>query len=412
MPVPIRYNLRSIFYRKTTTALTLAAIALSIGVVSVVMAVQQGFTNAAKRAGRPDNVICMRAGATSEGESSVALDVAPKVVALPEVARDAGGLPLATPEIYLGLSLRRDNGQGGTNVSIRGTKPIALKIRDSVKIAEGTMFAEGRREIVVGRGLVGRIKGCRLGGVVTIRDEDWAVVGVMEAGSSAYESEIWADADQLRQFLNRPGWNTVVFRAAAGVPVGEPSKLEIPEGLDGIALQQATKRVPATGLIGKLESSDYKFKALPEDLYFVQQSGLMGIIVTGLAGLLAVMLSFAAIFGCTNTLLAAVAGRTREIGSLLSIGFRPRDVLLGFLFEAATIGFLGGAIGLLLAAPIHGSSTGTFGFGTFTESTFRFEITPTVIAVALGLASFIGLMGGVVPAFRASRLKPVDALRD
>ncbi len=412
MPVPFRYNVRSIFYRKTTTLLTLLAIALTVGVVTIVLAVRQGFVGAAARAGRPDNVICMRQGSTSEGESSVTLDVAQTVVALPEVARSAEGLPLAVPEIYLGFYLLRENGKGGTNVSIRGTSPLALQIRPDVTIGEGRMFTPGRREIVVGKGLVGRIRGCRPGGALTIRGEDWAVVGVIDAKGSAYESEVWADADQLRQFLNRPGWNTVIFRAAPGIDVGEAARVVVPDGLTGVELANATKLVPATGLLGRLEGSDYKFKAVNEQVYFEQQAGLMGMIIGALAGLLAVLLSFGAIFGCTNTLLAAVSGRTREIGSLLALGFRPRDILIGFLTEALLIGLLGGVAGILLASPMHGSSTGTFGFGTFTESTFRFEITPPVIAIALGLAAFVGLVGGVMPAIRASRLAPVNALRD
>lgn len=412
MPVPFRYNVRSIFYRKTTTLLTLLAIALTVGVVTVVLAVQQGFVGAASRAGRSDNVICMRQGSTSEGESSVALDVAQTVVALPEVARSAEGAPLAVPEIYLGFYLQRENGQGGTNVSIRGTAPLALQIRTDVGIVEGRMFAPGRREVVVGKGLVGRIRGCRPGGALTIRGEDWAVVGVIEAKGSAYESEVWADADQLRQFLNRPGWNTVIFRAAPGVDIGKASYVVVPKDKTGIELAEATQLFPATGLLGRLEGSDYKFKAVNEQAYFEQQAGLMGIIIAALAGLLAILLSFGAIFGCTNTLLAAVSGRTREIGSLLALGFRPRDILIGFLTEALLIGLLGGVAGVLMAAPMHGTSTGTFGFGTFTESTFKFEITPLVITIALSLAAFVGLLGGLMPAIRASRLAPVNALRD
>lgn len=412
MSVPFRYNFRSIFYRKATTALTLVAIALTVGVVAIVLAVQQGFVGAAARAGRADNVICMRQGSTNEGDSSVALDVAQTVVALPEVARTDSGLPLAVPEVYLGLFLARENGNGGANVSVRGTSALALQIRNQVRVVEGRLFAPGRREVVVGRGLVGRFKGCRPGGVVKIREEEWPVVGVIEGGGSAFESELWADGDQLRQFLKRPGWNTVIFRVVPGTDVGKASDTVVPkEKMSGIELAKNTRLVPATGLLAKLEASEYKFKALSEDVYFAQQAGFMGIIIASLAGLLAVLLSFGAVFGCTNTLLAAVAGRTREIGTLMAVGFRPRDILFGFLFESMVIGILGGIAGLLLASPMQGVSASTFGIGTFTESTFKFEFTGVVIGVGLGLATLVGLLGGVLPAVRAARLAPVTALR-
>jgi putative ABC transport system permease protein len=413
MPVPLRYNVRSVFYRKTTTILTLVAIALTVAVVAVVLSVQQGLTRAAGRTGRLDNVVCLRKGSNSESESGLSIAEAQKLMANPEIAKAKDGSPLAIAEVYSGLYLARENGKGGTNVSVRGTSAKSLEVRDSVKVVEGRLFSPGSREAVVGRGLVGRIKGCRLGGVVKIKDEEWPVVGVIDGGGTAYESEIWVDGDQFRSALRRPGWSCFIFRAADPNAVGEPAKVEIegsPES--GAELEQAVKRTEATGLLGRLEGLEYDVKAMSERAYFVKQAGVMGMMVAGLAGLLAVLLSFGAVFGCTNTLLAAVKSRTREIGVLLSIGFRPRDVLLGFLLEAMVIGWIGGLAGIAVAATQHGTETGTFGFATFSESTFKFEVSPFVVATSLLLATVVGLLGGVAPAIRASRLKSIEALRE
>ncbi|HYC78997.1 MAG TPA: ABC transporter permease [Planctomycetota bacterium] len=411
MSVPFRYNFRSIFYRKTTTALTLLAIALTVCVTTIMVSVQQGFSGSAGRTGSPRNIIAMRAGATSEGESSISLEDAQKIAGLPEVARDADGAPVAVPEVFTGVYLKREGSAGGTNISMRGTAPRALEMRLGGKIDAGRMFQLGKRECIVGRGLVGRIENCRLGGVIRILDEDWPVVGVFSTGGSVYEAEIWADGEVVRQVFERPGWSTVFFTAAPSVDVGAEAKTTAPRQGDYKAILAAMKIDPPTGLIARLKSSEFRLLARSERQYFIDQAGFMGLIIQGLATMLAVMMSFGAVFGCTNTLLASVAGRTREIGSLLAMGFTARAVRLGFLFEALAIGLLGGLIGILLALPVHGMATGTFSFGSFSEATFKFEITPLGVAVSMGLAAFIGVLGGVVPAVRASRLKPVEALR-
>ncbi len=412
MPIPLRYNLRSIFYRKTTTILTLLAIALTVCVLVIVLALHQGFLRAAERTGRPDNVICLREASTSEGESSVSLALAQKLMGLPEVDRDKDGTVLAVPEIFAGLYLDRVN-HGGTNVSVRGTSPVALKIRDRVKIREGTFFTPGKREIVVGKGLVDRIKGCRLGGVVNVYNQDWSVVGILDGGGSSFDSEIWGDNQQIAQLFDRVGWNSVVFRVAPQY-VASLGTAERVEG-DGFGSKEDLKNartIAATGLLARLAAEEFKIKGMSEQEYFAKQSGFMGVMMAGFAGLLAIVMAVGAIVGCTNTLLAAVTGRTREIGALLAIGFRPRDVFLGFLVESLVLGLIGGTAGTLLGSSVHGMATGTFGFATFSESTFQFEITPATVIIALSLAAFIGILGGTVPAIRAARLVPTNAIRE
>jgi putative ABC transport system permease protein len=119
----------------------------------------------------------------------------------------------------------------------------------------------------------------------------------------------------------------------------------------------------------------------------------------------------AAVFTGINTMMSAVASRSHEIGVLLSIGFRPVGVFLGFMFEALLLGLLGGALGCLMALPLNGVRTGTTNFQTFTEVAFAFRLTPTVLLVAVAFATGLGVLGGAYPAWRAARLRPTEALR-
>jgi ABC-type antimicrobial peptide transport system permease subunit len=415
MSVPFRYNLRSIFYRRQATILTLIAVGLTVAVLVIVLALYQGFRVTMIDSGHERNVIAMRKGSNSEGESSMTRDLARKLVALPEIARTAAGEPLATPECFAAINVEREGGppktkedSNSTNVTVRGTTPLALQIRKGLKIAEGTFFTPGRRELVVGKNLVGRVKGCRVGGAITINDEQWAVVGMMDSGGKAFDSEIWGDVELCVTLFDRLGYSTVIFRAADGVDIGSPEETEA----DPKDKSKLAKFTPATGLCAKLASEEFQLKALPEPTYFAQQVGPLGIILQTLAYLLAGIMAVGAIFGCTNTLLAAVAGRTHEIGALMAIGFKPWAIRVGFLFESLVLGLMGGVIGVLLALPINGVATGTMNFTTFTEQAFSFRITTEVVVQAVVLAAFVGLLGGTVPAIRASRLKPTDAIRE
>lgn len=413
MAIPFRYNLRSIFYRKRSTILTLIAVGLTVAVLVIVLALYQGFRITMADSGFERNVIVMRKGSNSEGESSMTRDAARTIAALPEVAKSPAGQPLAVAELFAAISVERVGASGNsegskrTNMTVRGTSPLALEVRKGIRIAEGAFFTPGRRELVVGKKLVGRVEGCRIGGSVDINGEQWPVVGVMDSGGKAFDSEIWCDVELCMAAFDRPGFSSVIFRAADGVEIGEP---EVSKS-DKNNPHKLAEFKPATALLGKLASEELQLKALTEPAYFEQQTGILGDVLATLAYLLAGIMAIGAIFGCTNTMLAAVAGRTHEIGALMAIGFKPSAIRLGFLIESLVVGLMGGVVGVLIALPINGVATGTLNFTTFTEQAFSFKITPAVILQAVILAAVVGLLGGTVPAIRASRLKPTDAMR-
>jgi ABC-type antimicrobial peptide transport system permease subunit len=413
MAIPLRYNLRSIFYRKQATILTLSAIGLTVAVLVIVLALYQGFRITMVDSGHERNVIAMRVGSNSEGESSMTRDLARKIMALPEVAKMPDGKPFATPELFAAINEERvgasgnSEGTNSTNITVRGTTPLAIQLRKGVRIVEGKMFTPGIRELVVGKKLVGRVKGCRVGGSIPINGQPWAVVGMIDSDGRACDSEIWGDVELFVAAFDRLAYSTVIFRAADGVDIGTPEEIE----RDEKDWNKIAKRTEPTGLIAQLATAEFQLKALPEPLYYEKQAGALGLILTTLAYVLAGIMAVGAIFGCTNTLLASVAGRTHEIGALMAIGFKPWGVRLGFLIESLVLGLMGGALGVLIALPINGVATGTMNFVTFTEQAFSFRITPLVVTQAVILAAVVGLLGGTLPAIRASRLKPTDAIR-
>lgn len=385
MAIPLGYNLRSAFVRKGGTILTITAIGFAVAVLVLVLSLANGFELALAGTGTDSNVILMRAGATAEGVSGLSRDQARILGVASFVARDAAGEPLAQPEVYAAFNLEREDGSR-TNIPVRGTGPRGYELRRDLRLESGRMFVPGRYELVAGKALRGRLPGIETGGTVELAGQVWRVVGILDSGGQAYDSELWIDVEIFLAVLDRPGFSTMIARLTA------PDRLsEVNARLAG------DPRLTVT--------------AKTERQYFTEQAGALAIVLKVLAWFLAAIMGTGAVFGATNTLLASVAMRTREIGTLLAIGFRPRAVFLGFLIESTTLALCGGVLGVVLGWQSNGIATGTTNWTTFTEQSFAFRVTGTVVAQALVLALLIGLIGGALPARRASRLPPSAALR-
>ncbi|MBL8841295.1 MAG: ABC transporter permease [Planctomycetes bacterium] len=395
MLVPITYTLRSLFVRRSATFLTVLGIGATVAVLAGVLALRAGFTTLFVQNGRDDVAVFLRQGATSEGESGITRETCDRLIkTLPQIAKAGGpeGAPLAAMECYLAVRRNKLDGGGETNVPIRGVEAASLAIRgDALRFVEGRALQFGSDEVVVGRKLVDRIESCRLGDVVQLNTTPFRVVGIFEC-DGPFESEIWGDFERMLVALQRPVANRVVAKL---VPEAQGDGFE-----------------PFATMLAEGDAyQDLKVIAKTERAYLAEMTGALGTTLLVLSLALSVIMGLAATFTATNTMLSAVASRTHEIGILLSLGFRPFPIFLSFLFEALVLGLLGGAVGCLLALPINGIETGTTNFATFTEVAFAFRVTPPVLAGAITFALVLGLLGGAVPAWRAARLAPTEALR-
>ena len=387
--LPLSYPMRSLLVRWPASLFSALGIAMTVAVLCGVFALRAGFEAFMADTGRDDIVIYLRPGATSEGESGIPIRKVERYKnTRPEIARGANGQPLAAGECYLALFLKRAEGEGELNVPIRGIEEASLEIHGSDirivdQIDDGLTF--GADEIIVGKPIADRIENCKLGDTLVVNVTPFKVVGIFEH-DGAYRSEIWGDVDRIAAALERPVRQRVVARLRPGVDV-EALAEELAED----------KQLPS--------------KVLTERGYFASQTGVLGGVLGILGGLLTGVLSIAAVLGATNTMLAAVGARTREIGILRAVGYRGPAILFGFLVEAGLIGLAGGVMGSLLVLPLDGLETGTMNWNTFTETAFAFRVEPDLLLTAVGIAVVLGLLGGLVPAWRASRLDPVEAFR-
>jgi len=381
------YNLRSMIVRKSTAAMTAGGIAMVVAVFVMTLAIAQGFRATLVASGSPGNAIVLRKGATAETVSAVLRTDVPIVDSLPQVARDAAGRPLSSPELMVIIALPRQSDNQPANVPVRGVGPRAFEVRDTLRFVEGRRFTPGTREINVGRLAVGRFKGLALGSDVKFGAQTWTVAGVFTADDAAFESEIWGDVDLMQPAFQRNGYQSMTVKLA------DPSMFD--------SFKAAVEGDPRLYLDPQREQD-----------YYAEQSRAMTTVIRVFGTFVTLILSIGAMFGAMNTMYAAVAYRTREIGTLRALGFSRLRIVAAFLVESVALALVGGLLGCILALPVHGLSTGTTNFSSFSEVAFKFRITPTLLALGLVFSALMGAVGGLLPALRAARIPVARALRE
>jgi putative ABC transport system permease protein len=387
--LPLRYPLGNLAARRLRTALTVGVIALVVLATTLFAGLVSSLERTLVTTGSERNLVVMRKGATNDGSSAVTLDAYQNVRFFEGVARDAEGNPLVSPELVVQPFFKTKNGR--ENVLVRGVEPMALAVHDEVKIVEGRMFTPSSDEVIVGRNVAGRYLGATLGSTLAFGRGSWKVVGIFESGGTSTESEVWCDVRLLGNDAKRP------------VPYSG-LRVRVAPGADMDALARRIGDDPR-----------YALEATPEREYYAKQAESSKVLYY-LVVALAVLAGTGAAFGATNTLYAAVQARTAEIGTLRALGFSRATILGSFLIESlavALLGFaLGGALawglGRLLSYILGGVA---FASPTFTTNVVQLRVGVMDLAMALGLSLFIGLVGGIFPALRASRLRPVEALR-
>jgi len=387
MKVPFKYSLRSLGTRKLTTTLTMIGVALVVFVFAAVLMMAGGLQRAMVDTGSDDNVIILRKSANAEISSIIDRDQAAIASTEPEVTKSADGTPLATKEIVVIINLEYNDKPGVANVTVRGVSQAAFQIRPQVKLLAGRMFKFGSREVIVGSSIAKRFKDATIGQSLKFGGDQWTIVGTFEANGSGFESEIWGDVEQLDAAFNRPVFSSVTVRLA-----------------NRDRFQEYAKWFESDNRLQTLEVKR-------EKQFYEEQSELMATFIRVLGIVVTVIFSFGAMIGAMITMYAAVANRTMEIGTMRALGFRRRSILSAFLIEALLLSLLGGAAGLLLAALLQFFSVSMINFGTFTEIAFSFALSPTVVIATVVFSLIMGLIGGFLPAVRASRMSILNALR-
>jgi putative ABC transport system permease protein len=386
MALPITYNLRNLVVRKTTTIMTAFGIALTVAVLSADLALVNGLRTAFAASGDPLNVLIMRKGGTSELNSVVTREGFQNLKFIPGIARNDQGEPLASLEFMTVILMRAPEFPDGRNVNLRGLLPVGVAMRD-VRISEGRWFHSGQREVVVGKSIGAKYSTAKIGERLRFGKGEWTIVGVMDGGQSAINSEVWGDLNQISSDFNRPN------------------------GLS-VALVRAVDEAGVPALINAINDDQrLNMSARTEKEYFEAQT-ISAAPIEYLGIFVSIIMAVGSSFAAMNTMYAAVARRSKEIGTLRVLGFSQGAILLSFLIESLLLAAIGGALGILLVMPLNNITTSVGNFVSFSEINFNFRVSPEVMAWGVGFALIMGAIGGLFPARMAARKEILTALRE
>jgi ABC-type lipoprotein release transport system permease subunit len=367
--------------------MTVGGISLVVFVFTAVLMLANGLEKTLVSTGQNDNVVVIRKSAQSEMMSAVDRDNAGYIKTMPEIALSTDNKPVVSSEVNVIINLFKNGSGDMGNVTARGVSPEAYAIRKQVRFTEGRAFRPGTPEIIVGSAIAKRFQGIELGKQLRFGTRDWTIVGIFDAGGSAFDSEIWGDVEQLMPAFGRPVFSAMILH------------LNKPEDFETLKARFDTEP--------RLNQLEVK----REQQFYSEQSGFLATFIRVLGLAVTITFSFGAVIGAAITMYAAVANRTVEIGTLRALGFRRRSILTAFLFEAIALSLLGWIIGVLLAMLLQSVTLSTTNFQTFSEIAFGFTMTTSTVISSLVFSVFMGIVGGFMPAVRAARLNIVSALR-
>ena len=387
MALPISYNVRNLRSRWKVTLLAIAGIALVVAAFVTILSMARGFKIALSSTGSDSNAIVTQRGSMSELSSWMNVAAANLVAVDPRVALGEDGKPLASCEVVV-ITARPTKATGlPTNITFRGVTPKAFKVRNGVQIVEGRTFTPGLFEVIVGKKIADRLQGVEVGSIIPIQRKNWKVVGLFTADGSSFESEIWGDYDAMAPAIGRNG------------------------GCESLTLRLTSPGVLAAFDKDLRANPQFQLQADSERTYYENLAGPTAGALMGLAAFVAIVMGIGAVFGAMNTMYAIVSQRTREIGTLRALGFSRFSILFSFVMESVLLAVVGGILGCLLALPMNGFTAAT-GTNAFSELAFAFRVTPALLLIGMVFATIMGLVGGLLPALRASRMPITRALRE
>ena len=369
-------SLKSRFWQSMVIVVGLGA---TIGVLLSMMSMTQGMKQAYFNTGDPGRAIIVSQGADTEGQSSISRAAAPIIASAPGIAKDKDGQPLADRQLNMGLPVLRKNGTKGFT-TMRGFGPKGAALRPEFHMVAGRMFQTGKRELIVGVGAQFMFQHMQIGDKVILPNGQWPIVGVYTTGD-ILDGQLIGDTETMLTALNRSAYNSILVR------------LTSPDALD--TFRKALTTNPALQVTVTRHSDWYKKVS-------DQATGLLAVLAYVVGGVMAI----GALFGCLNTMYAAVSVRAREIATLRALGYDAFPVAVSVLLESILLAVAGALAGAAVAWLLNDGATGTWGVNVF-----RLTVSPGLVGLGVTWAVAVALLGGLFPSIRAARRPVVEALR-
>lgn len=443
--VPFSYNLRSLVVRWPITLLTALAFTLVVALLVFMLAFVQGMYKLTESSGVAENVLVMSDGSTDELFSNLGYGDIKELELRPEVVRD-NGTPLASWEVYVvvnqPISVRKcpkcnelvrvdehdelvQHGSpscAGSGLSVRGTRgrrfiqvrgiedPVTSgKVHNMALHSGGSWFSaaavqalpnsptgEQAIQAVIGEGLARELgpdlgkKALEIGDLFDLGPRKWVVVGILQSAGSTFDAEVWGKFQIVGELFGKAAYTTCVLRtrdAATAETMAEDLRLNYKK--PAVAAQAEPK------YYASLNTTNEQF-------YYA---------IIGLAFIMAI----GGAVGVMNTMFAAIAQRTKDVGVLRIIGYAPWQVLVSFFLESILLAVVGGLLGCAIGSLANGwsaSSVISSGQGGGGKSiVLKLVVDWGTLGAGMVFALIMGCLGGFIPALSAMRMKPLDAVR-
>ena len=369
-------SLRARFWQSMVIVVGLGA---TIGVLLSMMSMTQGLKQAYTNSGDPGRAIVTSQGADSEGQSAIARTDAPVIMDAPGIAKDKDGKPLADRALNMGIPVLHVNGTKGYT-TLRGFGPKGVALRPEFHLIAGRMFQFGKREVIVGAGAQTAFQHMHIGDKVILPNGEWPIVGVFTTGD-ILDGQIVGDTETMLTALGRTTYNSVLVRLTS------PAALS--------TFRRAITTNPALQMTVTRHSDWYQKVSN-------QATGFLAM----LAYVVGVVMAIGALFGCLNTMYAAVSTRGREIATLRALGYGAFPVAVSVVLEAVVLSVTGALCGAAIAWALNDGHQSVLG-----QNIFHLRVPPSLVAMGVSWAVVVALLGGILPSIRAARRPVVEALR-
>jgi ABC-type antimicrobial peptide transport system permease subunit len=445
--VPLRYNVRNLVVRWRITLLTALAFTLVVGLMTVMLAFVNGMYALTSNSGKPENVLVLADGATDELFSNLGFGQDIKKIELSrQVARGEDGKRLVSWETYIvanqPIPTRKcphcgalvgveeldgrlaEHGEPtcrGSGEVVHGRQRRFIQVRaimdpvvsglvhdlevypggewfnadSGVQPLPGSTKGEQAIQGVIGEGLARELgpdqgkKALEIGDLFDLGGRKWVVVGILRSSGSTFDSEVWAKHSVVSKMFGKEAFTTVVIRTPDAV-----SARELADDLTTNFKDPAVQAQTEPEYFEKLSTTNKQF------LYAI----LIVVVIMAIGG----------VFGIMNTMFAAIAQRTKDIGVLRILGFARWQVLVSFFLESLVLAAVGGALGCAVGMLSHGWSTTSIvsgGPGSGKSIVLKLVVDGNILLAGMLFSLAMGCLGGLLPALSAMRLKPLESVR-
>ena len=369
---------RFIWRQKWMSLTSILSITLVMVVLIGFLSMAKGFEHALSSSGSENVAI----GLSSDSETEITSNLPQEEVDILQglVNQAYGQKTLISPELVIIVSgdLKEDNSK--ININLRGLTTEGTQLHEGFKLVEGRMFSSGTAELIVGENLSRRVVGLEIGNTVRLGGVDWRVVGIFKLQGNLFESEIWASVKTVQSDFERQN----MYQSVRIPILNEDSIFDL-------SLK-----------IGEERRLDTILQT--EKAHFEQQSSHTAGLITYIGWPLAIILSIGAFSGTFNSLKMAVDARQHELRILGLLGFRRSIAFTMLMYEALVFSILGAFLGIGVSFFLFdGLLTSTFG-NSFNTVSFALRVDIATSVQAFGLALFVGLLSGIIPAYSSTRV--------